>query len=162
MAYYRKRTNEHRKVWKSVNGNIPKGKHIHHIDGNADNNHIDNLICVSAEMHHAIHKQQFEQYGNPKDAYATNRLSWFINGNTVKAYKGPNTGKTFSSEWVDNISKSHIGNRSGNAKHYWLNTETGIFYYTSKSAAESIGMKPRTFKAQMDGQNPNKTSFKRI
>lgn len=41
----------HRQVWKDVNGDIPKGHHIHHIDGNTKNNDITNLQCLSSFYH---------------------------------------------------------------------------------------------------------------
>lgn len=48
----------YRKIYESQNGPIPKGFHIHHIDGNHNNNHIDNLRLLSAKDHYDIHKQQ--------------------------------------------------------------------------------------------------------
>lgn len=35
---------------------------IHHIDGNRDNNSIDNLMCVSVEDHLRIHLEQEDHY----------------------------------------------------------------------------------------------------
>lgn len=46
----------HREVWKSVNGEIPAGHHIHHKDGNPLNNDISNLECISGEQHRAEHR----------------------------------------------------------------------------------------------------------
>jgi hypothetical protein len=48
----------YRKVWERVNGDIPKGYHIHHIDGNHYNNSIDNLKLVTQEEHFWIHYNQ--------------------------------------------------------------------------------------------------------
>lgn len=49
----------YRKLWETDNNTtIPKGYHIHHIDGNHYNNDINNLMCVSAEEHHNIHLRQ--------------------------------------------------------------------------------------------------------
>jgi len=49
----------YRKFWEAANNTtIPKGYHIHHIDGNHNNNDINNLVCVSAEEHHNIHLVQ--------------------------------------------------------------------------------------------------------
>lgn len=49
----------YRKLWEIANNTIiPKGYHIHHIDGNHSNNEISNLICVSPEEHHNIHLSQ--------------------------------------------------------------------------------------------------------
>lgn len=45
----------HRTVWEYYNGTIPKGSHIHHIDGNRSNNNIENLSCISASEHQSSH-----------------------------------------------------------------------------------------------------------
>jgi hypothetical protein len=55
--------NEHRRTWEAYNGRIPvdeKGRsyEIHHIDGNHNNNEIENLACVSIEEHYKIHLNQ--------------------------------------------------------------------------------------------------------
>lgn len=54
----------HRKVWESVNGKIPKGHHIHHIDGNPYNNELSNLTCVTAEEHGKLHGSQFASWAS--------------------------------------------------------------------------------------------------
>ena len=45
----------HRYIWEKHNGEIPKGMHIHHIDGNTTNNHISNLKLVSPKEHNKEH-----------------------------------------------------------------------------------------------------------
>lgn len=45
----------HRAVWVYHNGKIPKGMHVHHIDGNKDNNDISNLTLLSAKEHMGLH-----------------------------------------------------------------------------------------------------------
>lgn len=39
----------HRLVWETFNGEIPEGMQIDHIDGNPENNRLDNLRCVTAK-----------------------------------------------------------------------------------------------------------------
>lgn len=39
----------HRLVWETFNGEIPEGMQIDHIDGNPENNKLDNLRCVTAK-----------------------------------------------------------------------------------------------------------------
>lgn len=47
----------HRLVYETFIGDIPNGKrfHIHHIDGNKQNNRIDNLKLVDSKEHHFEH-----------------------------------------------------------------------------------------------------------
>lgn len=45
----------HRFIWEKHNGPIPKGMHIHHIDGNKLNNEIENLQMVDSLTHAKIH-----------------------------------------------------------------------------------------------------------
>lgn len=44
----------HRLVYELFVGEIPKGFHIHHIDGNKQNNRVDNLMAVSPREHAVI------------------------------------------------------------------------------------------------------------
>jgi HNH endonuclease len=53
------KNNNYRKIYEDYYGKIPKGYHIHHIDGNPLNNDINNLECVSSEEHSTIHKNDF-------------------------------------------------------------------------------------------------------
>jgi hypothetical protein len=41
----------HTEVWKYYKGEIPKGYHIHHVDGNTSNNDISNLNLIEAKLH---------------------------------------------------------------------------------------------------------------
>lgn len=45
----------HRYIWEKHNGAIPKGYHIHHIDGNRLNNDISNLAMLIASEHESYH-----------------------------------------------------------------------------------------------------------
>jgi hypothetical protein len=45
----------HRAVWVAAYGPIPEGRHIHHIDGNPDNNAIENLEIMGASEHMSEH-----------------------------------------------------------------------------------------------------------
>ena len=48
----------HRAVWEFHNGPIPEGWHVHHKDGNVDNNDIENLECLPADEHAAKHSEE--------------------------------------------------------------------------------------------------------
>jgi hypothetical protein len=61
---HRKAKVNYRKIWKEHYGNIPKDEngisyHIHHIDGNPENNEINNLKAISADEHARIHENDF-------------------------------------------------------------------------------------------------------
>lgn len=52
----------YRRIYEQNFGPIPKGNHIHHIDGNHSNNNPENLMCVTAQEHYDIHYLQ-KDYG---------------------------------------------------------------------------------------------------
>lgn len=54
----------HRAVWEFYNGPIPDGCHIHHIDGDIDNNDISNLECITAAEHLSMHGRK--NYQDPE------------------------------------------------------------------------------------------------
>lgn len=57
---------DYRKLWESYYGEIPKGWHIHHIDGNHSNNDIHNLCCVPPQVHYDIHFARGDDYACSK------------------------------------------------------------------------------------------------
>ena len=52
-----KRERLHEFVWRNINGKIPEGYHIHHIDRDKDNNDIDNLEMLSQQEHAYKHNE---------------------------------------------------------------------------------------------------------
>lgn len=57
--YYKHHTTYlHRYIWEKYNGKIKKGYHIHHKDGNFENNDITNLIEVSPYEHAQLHQSE--------------------------------------------------------------------------------------------------------
>ena len=57
-GYYFQRQGKrlHVEVWRYHNGDIPKGYHVHHIDGDRTNNQIGNLQLLEAGMHSKLHQ----------------------------------------------------------------------------------------------------------
>lgn len=47
----------HVAMWEDVNGPVPDGYIIHHIDWNKTHNYIENLTCVTQEEHNLIHNR---------------------------------------------------------------------------------------------------------
>ena len=54
-----------RKIWKTTNGPIPKGFHIHHKDGDCTNNSLGNLELKHGSLHISEHSRGAE-YGIPR------------------------------------------------------------------------------------------------
>ncbi|MCJ8347761.1 HNH endonuclease, partial [bacterium] len=56
---------EHRLIWELHNGDIPKHSVIHHKDFNSQNNHIDNLECMTTTDHNKLHGDRMRGSNNP-------------------------------------------------------------------------------------------------
>lgn len=53
----------HRAIWEKAHGPIPEGNHVHHKDGNVDNNTLENYECLSGQAHMAEHSVERSAYG---------------------------------------------------------------------------------------------------
>ena len=51
----------HRYIWEKEVGKIPKGYHVHHINGNKADNRIDNLSIMTASGHERLHGSEQER-----------------------------------------------------------------------------------------------------
>lgn len=83
---------DYRKLYESVFGEIPKDSQnrsyeIHHIDGNHNNNSIENLMCISIEDHYSVHYSQ-------GDFNAANLIATRFNMEYVSGYKRPHSEET--------------------------------------------------------------------
>lgn len=60
-------------MWEQVNGPIPEGHHIHHVNGDPRDNRISNLECVEGTRHHSDHAKGLDNpraYGLPFEKLA--------------------------------------------------------------------------------------------
>ena len=50
-----KRKRLHVYVWEKINGHVPKGMHVHHMDGDKANNEPKNLVLLTRKEHEMLH-----------------------------------------------------------------------------------------------------------
>ena len=67
--YQRKGKRLHRAVWEYHNGDIPKGYHIHHKDGDRTHNGIDNLALVYGRDHLSEHMNDPERAAQSRQSF---------------------------------------------------------------------------------------------
>ena len=109
----RKSLSAHQRAWQNHNNDvIPKGYHIHHLDGNRKNNNPENLICVSPQLHYEIHYTLWERYGRRKDLAASIFLKKEIDN--PKKLPSPNKGKKLSKEQIKAMSERMKGKTAWN------------------------------------------------
>ena len=78
----------HRQVYLDFKGEIPKGYHIHHIDGNTSNNSPDNLEAISPSEHKKKHPASKETREKLKESSKRNdNLGKWRKENPEKAKK---------------------------------------------------------------------------
>ena len=67
----RKSVRLHRIVYEAFVGNIPCGKHyhIHHVDGNKQNNVVSNLLLVDAQSHRFAHAKDMRAWCSGMNNY---------------------------------------------------------------------------------------------
>lgn len=88
-----KRKRLHRYVWEQINGEIPKGYDIHHIDHNKDNNDISNLELLASIRHKQVHgmeltKEQRNEYTKILEEKARPKaIEWHKSKEGIKWHK---------------------------------------------------------------------------
>jgi hypothetical protein len=66
----------HRWLWEKYNGPIPSGYIVHHINGDINDNRLENLLCVSPKQHAELHKNM---KSNGNAYYSYNCKKWVEN-----------------------------------------------------------------------------------
>lgn len=110
----------YRKIWENANGPIPvdelgRSYEIHHIDGNRENNDLNNLICVSIEEHYQIHYEQGD-YGSASliagKIGLSNFSGWNHSEETKQKMSESQKGRKHSEEVKQKMSDAHKGKSS--------------------------------------------------
>ena len=147
----------HRKIWKNLNGPIPKDEdgfsyEIHHIDGNHSNNEFSNLKLVTIKEHLQIHLDQEDWFAA---ALIANRLGLGSDyssklqsgkkrpgvGGVPKGTTPWNKGKKYS--FSEEIRKKRKGKRCGKLKVSDENCIEIIKLFNNTNDLENVGSKSK-------------------
>jgi NUMOD3 motif. len=106
----------HRKIWHEQYGDIPVDEfgityEIHHINGDHNDNRIENLKCVSIIDHYNIHASQGDWYACTAILQRLKRkldsIDGIIDTTVLKGEMHPMYGKNHSEETKRKISENH-------------------------------------------------------
>jgi len=104
----------HRAVWEYYHGEIPAKHHVHHIDGNIDNNDIANLGCLPRTEHLRLHSKILQ--GNPE--YVAKQMASIAKaGEASKAWHASEQGiawhREHAAESIGKVRRNLIEKRCG-------------------------------------------------
>jgi hypothetical protein len=130
----------YRSIWEKNYGPIPKDENgvsyqIHHIDGNRNNNELNNLMCVSLDEHIEIHKKQ-------KD-WASVAFLEQMRGKIV-------TGWKHSTETKEKIRQNNLEN----PRRYWLGKKR-----PDTAERNKLGPSEETKEKQREAKLKNPTKY---
>jgi len=111
-------SNNYRKIYEKAHGKIPRDvagrpMHIHHINGDREDNRLENLILVTIEEHYQIHLEQH-------DYYAALRLAELL---------------SLDAETLSNLAKNNNKKRVENGTHNFLHQSFEERSYRSKKTS---------------------------
>jgi len=118
----------HRLVYEHFVGTIPSGYHVHHIDGNKQNDRIDNLVLLTPAQHVIeTHKAnpnlyngmiRYNQYEKTKEIYMYdlygNYLASFPNASCAERVTGVCKRNILQVANKTEFSKGHVRHQAGN------------------------------------------------
>lgn len=132
----------HRIIWECVNGDIPEGYHIHHIDGNPSNNSIYNLELIESSEHLSEHKKG-KQYRlskhhteESKKKMSESQKGRHHTDETKKKIGEFRKGSHLSDETKKKISDFHKGHKYWLGKHHTDETKKKLSEIKSKQVAQ--------------------------
>lgn len=114
----------HRLVWQTLNGPIPKGYVIHHIDKDKHNNDIKNLACLPWAEHSRLHQVGSSRSSDTKEKISIANRKGLPRMRPVRCI---DTNETFSS--VRDAAKSINRHSSCITVSIKNNIRTGGFYW---------------------------------
>lgn len=127
---------EARRVCKASSLTIPKGFHVHHIDGDVSNNNLSNLKICSPEEHWKIHESQGDiQFLSGKFVQGASAAGKI--GGSRSGYKMSEEGRKNIGIASSRISDETRRKRSVSIKSRWKNNPT----HKMKTLGRRVGAK---------------------
>lgn len=125
---------EHRYLWEQANGPIPKGYIIHHINGDVQDNRLENLLCLTPKEHKRLHKE--EQIKSTGSDYYGKRCKNWVDNNREKWNKYQNEyKKTHKYTTSKEVSKNYYEKNKEKCIQKSLN-----YYYQHKETINKKAM----------------------
>lgn len=96
----------HRYIWECEVGPIPKGHHIHHLDGDKSNNRISNLTILSSHDHASQHgKTHVEQSRESLLTHALPEAVKWHKSESGKLWHKEHYEKAMRQKWNEKVTK---------------------------------------------------------
>ena len=107
------KNNPYRRIYRENFGEIPKGWHVHHKDGDPLNNNPNNLIALSPEDHSEIHDQEFVKWASMGGRISwEKKLGWFSpNAKKPESRKGIPMPEGFGERQSERLKKEFANGR---------------------------------------------------
>ena len=127
----------HRLIWECVNGEIPNGYDVHHIDKNKQNNSIYNLELIEHSKHMSEHSKMFKHTYESKKKISEANKGFKHSEESKKKMSESGKNKIFTRQHKLNLSLSKKGeNNAMYGKHHTEDTKRKIKEKNSKKVAQ--------------------------
>lgn len=93
----------HRAVWEHHHGQVPKGSHVHHVDGDRANNAPRNLILLDGRQHVSGHSKQ-SKHEKAVAAMQAKAKEWHRSAEGRKWHR-ENISKAFADSRIRDVEK---------------------------------------------------------
>lgn len=111
-------------MWETFVGTIPKGYEIHHINGNKQDNRLENLQCLTREEHRELHNRIRPKKEKVKKPNKQKKpvLQYTVDGEFVAEYESISVASIKNGLCASNISscckQKEIPNKKGGIQKY--------------------------------------------
>nr|QMP83647.1 MAG: hypothetical protein [Caudoviricetes sp.] len=150
----------YRKIWEHFNGPIPTDENgrtyeIHHIDGNRNNNNLENLVAVSIDEHYDIHFSQGDYLACSLIEFRRNQspeLISFLRSESAKKLVEEGRHPFQTRPDGSSVSKENTEKRVKNGTHHFLTRPDGSSV-SKENTEKRVKEGTHNFLTRPDGTN---------